>query len=198
MTPQPSARPFIRQRATGPFWYAKWSRQGQAVVRALGRAWVESDGEGGWRRKRGRPPESVLTEVMAAGRMLVLVREHDAEQELFERDADERRRRGVTFRELAAEYLQWLEAVHGAKPSTLRDHRLLLAEPGAVHRRGAGERVKSRSLAKRLQRWSACAGVVSSPVRTTTCSRIGSVAVSTLRRSGAGSNAPATPLASSA
>jgi hypothetical protein len=58
---------------------------------------------------------------MAAERMLMLVRQLDAEQTLMERDADERRRRGVTFRELAGEYLRWLEDVKGAKPSTLRD-----------------------------------------------------------------------------
>jgi integrase len=138
MTPNPSARPFIRQRSTGPFWYGKWSRNGQPVVRALGRAWAESDGNGGWRLKRGRPSEGVLTEAQAAERMLALVREHDADQTLLERDAEERRRRGVTFRELAVEYLRWLEDIKGAKPSTLRDHRLLLAEPGSAYRRGAG------------------------------------------------------------
>lgn len=87
MTPNPSARPFIRQRATGPFWYGKWSRNGQPVIRALGRAWVESDKNGGWRRRRGRAPEGVLTEAMAAERMLALVREHGSEQTLLERDA---------------------------------------------------------------------------------------------------------------
>jgi integrase len=70
--------------------------------------------------------------------MLALVREHDTEQTLLERDAEERRRRGVTFRELAAEYLVWLADIKGAKPSTLRDHRLLLAEPGTAYRRGSG------------------------------------------------------------
>jgi integrase len=138
MTPNPTARPFIRQRATGPFWYGKWSRNGQPVIRALGRAWVESDGSGGWRRRRGRPVDEGLTEAMAAERMLALVREHDAEQTLLERDADERRRRGVTFRELAVEYLDWLKNVQGAKPSTLRDHRLVLAERGQAYRRGHG------------------------------------------------------------
>jgi integrase len=138
VTPNPSARPFIRQRSTGPFWYGKWSRNGQPVVRALGRAWAESNGNGGWRLKRGRPPEATLTEAMAASRMLELVREHDADQTLLERDAEERRRRGVTFRELAGEYLRWLEEIKSAKPSTLRDHRLLLADPGTVYRRGAG------------------------------------------------------------
>jgi hypothetical protein len=70
--------------------------------------------------------------------VLVLVREHDAEQDLLERDAEERRRRGVTFREVATAYLDWLENVKGAKPSTLRDHRSLLVEAGRPHRRGAG------------------------------------------------------------
>ena len=62
----------------------------------------------------------------------------DADHTLLERNAEERRRRGVTFRELAVEYLCWLEDIKGAKPSTLRDHRLLLAEPGSAYRRGAG------------------------------------------------------------
>lgn len=138
MAPNPSARPFIRQRATGPFWYAKWSRNGQPVIRALGRAWVGSDGNGGWRRKRGRAPEGVLTEAEAVERMLVLVREHDAQHTELERNAEERRRRGISFRELAVEYLDWLEHVKGAKPSTLRDHRFLLAEPGQAYKRGNG------------------------------------------------------------
>jgi integrase len=80
----------------------------------------------------------LLTDAEAAERMLALVREHDSEQTLVERDAEARRRRGVTFRELAGEYLEWLDHVKGAKPSTLRDHRLLLAEPGQTYRRGKG------------------------------------------------------------
>ena len=138
MSPVTSARPFIRERASGCFWYGKWSRHGQPVVRALGRAWAEPDGKGGWRRKRGRAPEGVLTEAEAASQMLALMREHDTEQTLLERDAEDRRRRGVTFRELAVDYLRWLEDVKGAKPSTLRDHRSLLAEPGQTYRRGSG------------------------------------------------------------
>lgn len=47
--------------------------------------------------------------------------------------ARRRREPPATFREVAAAYLLWLED-GGAKPSTLRDHRLLLAEPGARHR----------------------------------------------------------------
>ena len=70
--------------------------------------------------------------------MLALVRAHDEEQTLFERDADARRRDGITFRELAVEYLRWVEEIKDAKPSTLSGYRYLLAEPGTAHRRGNG------------------------------------------------------------
>ncbi len=70
--------------------------------------------------------------------MLELVREHDAEQTRLELDTAERRRRGITFRELAAEWLVYLEREKGAKPSTLRDYAYLLADPGQPHRRGGG------------------------------------------------------------
>jgi len=44
----------------------------------------------------------------------------------------------VSCRELSAEYLFWLEDVKGAKPSTVQDHRCLLADPGQAYRRGPG------------------------------------------------------------
>jgi hypothetical protein len=47
-------------------------------------------------------------------------------------------RGGVTFREVAQDYLRWLEEVKGAKPATLRDRESVLAEPGAPYRRGDG------------------------------------------------------------
>ncbi len=136
--PQPSSTPFLRARATGVFWYAKWSRNGVQVNRAIGRAWVEPDGRGGWRRRRGRPADGTLTAAEATARMLELVAAHDTEQARLEADADARRRRGVTFRELAADWLVYLEHEKGARPSTLRDYRWLLAEPGQTHRRGQG------------------------------------------------------------
>ena len=87
----------------------------------------------------GRPTDGSLTEAQAAACMLSLVREHDADQTLLEQDADERIRRGVTFREVVAAYLAWLEDVKGAKPSTMRDHRSTFCEPGQPHRRGMGQ-----------------------------------------------------------
>lgn len=136
--PQPTSRPFIRERASGLFWYAKWSRDGQQVMRALGRAWAEPDGQGGWRGRRGKPRDGALTETQAAARMLELVSEHHDRQSRIEQEADDRRRHGVTFRELAHEWLGHLEGERGAKPSTVRDYGWMVAEPGQPHRRGNG------------------------------------------------------------
>lgn len=138
-TPSSTAKPFVRERASGPFWYGKWYRAGKPVIRALGRAWVVPDGGGGWKPRRGRPTDGRLTESKAGERMLALMREHDLEQTRLEQDADARRRDGITFRELAVEYLAWLREVKDAKPSTLSAHRYLLAEPGTPYRRGTGE-----------------------------------------------------------
>lgn len=134
--PSPTARPYVRVRGSGPHWYAKWSRNGRPVVRALGRAWVEVGRDGRWRPKRGRPPDGVLSEPQATERMLALVREHHELQTQLEQDVAERRRRGVTFRELAHEYLRWIADVKDAKPSTLRDYEWTLVEPGRPFRRG--------------------------------------------------------------
>jgi integrase len=137
--PTSTARPFVRSRASGPFWYGKWYRAGKPVIRALGRAWVVVGADGdGWKPRRGRPRDDALTESQAAQQMLETMREHDRQQGLLERDAEARRRDGITFRELAAEYLRWVEDVKDIKPSTLSGYRYLLAEPRTPHRRGAG------------------------------------------------------------
>lgn len=137
--PRSVARPIIRANAKGePMWNAKWSRAGRQVWRTLGPAWMEPDGAGGWRRRRGRPAAGQLSEPEAVAAMIALVAAHDAEVTRIERDADERRRRGATVRDVAAEWLDHLERVMGAKPSTLTDYRSLLAEPGVLHRRGGG------------------------------------------------------------
>lgn len=142
--PCSTARPVIRADARGePKWNAKWSRGGRQVWRTIGPAWMEPDGAGGWRRRKGRPAAGHLTEPEAVAATLALITEHNAEQTRLERDAEERRRRGATVREVAAEWLEHLERVKGAKPSTLVDYRSILAEPGMPHRRG-GERTHGR------------------------------------------------------
>jgi integrase len=43
-----------------------------------------------------------------------------------------------TVRALVADWLSWLEEVWGAKPSTIKDYRFLLREPGVPYKRGLG------------------------------------------------------------
>ena len=109
------------------------------MVRALGRAWVEPDDEGGWRHRRGRAQDGALTEAQASARMLELVRAHHLDESKVEQDEGERRRRGLTFRELGHEWLHFLQYEKGAKPSTLTGYREMLSEPGVPHRRGSGK-----------------------------------------------------------
>jgi hypothetical protein len=45
---------------------------------------------------------------------------------------------GPTFRDLALAWLKHLAAVDDVKPSTLRNYRAMLAEPGTPRRRGSG------------------------------------------------------------
>jgi len=137
--PHVTARPFIRwERSGAAKWKAKWSVRGEQRFRTLGPAWVEVVGQG-WRPRRGHPAPGHLTEHQAIARLQALVLEHDEELNQRDRIARERIQRGVTFRELALEWLGYLEREKGAKPSTLADYRSMLAEPGQPHRRGPGK-----------------------------------------------------------
>lgn len=106
--------------------------------RRLGLAWQEPDGAGGWRKRRGRCAEGWLDErsanIAAFAAMEVHARELADEADSDARVAAERE----TVRALAAEWLSWLEEVWGAKPSTVKDYRFLLREPGLPFKRGAG------------------------------------------------------------
>jgi hypothetical protein len=55
------------------------------------------------------------------------------EEQRVKREAAEPK---TTVRELGQERLEWLEAIRGAKPSTVRDYGCLLREPGTPFRRG--------------------------------------------------------------
>jgi hypothetical protein len=112
--------------------------RGKQVKRRIGPAWLACDFDGGqWQPRRGRLPDGVYestAHVKAAG----MVAEYVREATEVERVEQERRTAGVTFREVAHAYMAWLEDMRGAKPSTLRDHRSVFAEPGTDHRRGGG------------------------------------------------------------
>jgi integrase len=137
--PKPSASIVVREHRDQPFYEAKFRYRGRQIKRRIGPAWLERDPDtGGWRRHRGRLAEGSYDERAAHVAAAQLVDEYVDELAASERDEHERRSRGVMFREVAHAYLRWLEDVAGAKPSTLRDHRNVLCEPGVPHKRGQG------------------------------------------------------------
>lgn len=123
----------------GPAYYeAKWrDRDGRQVKRRLGRAWVDPNGAGGWRKRRGRTPDGWLDERsvhIAAAEAVAAVEQQQAEKAKAERLAA-----AATFRIVAHEWMVWKREVKGGAPSTLRDNAALLREPGTPHKRGGGE-----------------------------------------------------------
>ena len=106
---------------------------------AAHRAGVADPGRRGrWRPRRGRVADGYLDDRRAHVAAAEFVRTYVKDFNESERVERERRTRGVTFRELAHGYLEWLEKVRGAKPSTIRSHQSDLAEPGTPHKRGTG------------------------------------------------------------
>lgn len=141
----PSAPPLpvpslvIREHGGAPFYEAKFRYGGEQVKRRLGRAWVERQpGAKRWTPRAGRVRDGYLDDRRAHVAASELVASFVTDTLEAERVERERRSRGVTFREVAHAYLEWLENVKGAKPTTLRSHRSLLAEPGVPHKRGTG------------------------------------------------------------
>jgi integrase len=129
----------VTGRADRPVYKAKWRRAGHQVKRRIGPAWLErAVDDSGWVMRRGRVPEGYFDEKRATVRMAELIAEHDRQERAIEAGERERRERGITFRELAREWLEYLQHERGAKPATLNDYSYMLAEPGAPHRRGNG------------------------------------------------------------
>ena len=136
---KPSAHIIIREHCGRAFYEAKFRHQGRQIKRRIGPAWLERDPDtGGWRRHRGRVPDHAYDERAAIVVAAKLVDAYIAEAADAERVEQERRTRGVTFREVAHEYLRWLKDVRGAKPSTLRDHAYVLGEPGIPYKNTSG------------------------------------------------------------
>jgi integrase len=136
-TPSPSL--VVREHNGRPFYEAKFRHEDRQVKRRIGPAWLERDEASYWRRRRGRVPEGAFDERRAHAAAASIVADFISEAAAAERLERERREAGVTFRELATAYLVWLRDVKAAKPSTLRDHGYVLAEPGTPYRRGKGQ-----------------------------------------------------------
>jgi integrase len=136
-TMKPTANVIVRDHRGQPFYEAKFRLNGRQIKRRIGPAWLQRDADTGrWQPRKGRVPDGAYDEraaiIAAAGIVDAYVTEA-ADQARVEQ---ERRARGVTFREVARAYLAWLRDVRGAKPSTLRDHESMLGEPNVECRRG--------------------------------------------------------------
>ncbi|MBW3630671.1 MAG: tyrosine-type recombinase/integrase [Gemmatimonadetes bacterium] len=148
-TPDPVGTAFLLVEVTrggDPVWAVKWRRaDGTRVKLRLGApAWLDRDGSGGWLPRGGRPRPGHLTERQARRLMTDVIRATEAE--VAEERARARRAlkqtkraHGPTFRDLAHAWLDHLAAVDDVKPSTLRNYRAMLAEPGTKRRRGPGQ-----------------------------------------------------------
>lgn len=137
-TPAPTASIAIRERAGDAFFEAMFRHQGRQLKRRIGAAWLERDETDEWRPRRGRVPDGYIDQRRAHALAAQIVSDYLAEAAEIERVERERRTRGVTFREVAHAYLDWLKDVRAAKPSTLADHRYYLRESGVPYRRRRG------------------------------------------------------------
>jgi integrase len=125
----PTASIIIREQGEQAFYEAKFRHDGRQVKRRIGPAWL----------KDGRVPRGFYNKGRAEVAAEAIVAAYVADAANVEQVERERKERGVTFREIARDYLRWLEDVKGAKPSTLADHRYVLGEAGVRYRRRAGE-----------------------------------------------------------
>lgn len=132
----PSASLAIRTKGTEVYYDAKFRFGGKQIMRRVGPAWLMPDEAGAWVPRKGRLQDGFYDERRAHVRAAEIVTEYVKDELEVERVKSERLTRGVTFREVAHAYLEWLEKVRGAKPSTLRSHRSDLAEPGTPYKRG--------------------------------------------------------------
>ncbi len=122
-----------------PFFDAKWRRGGRQLKRRIGPAWLDPGPDGGWVPRRGRVPDGWFDHKRATVRMAELVDEHESAEAAVERGERDRREHGATVREMAAEWLHYVEHEKRAKPGTLVDYRYYLSEPGRAHKRGKGQ-----------------------------------------------------------
>jgi integrase len=124
------------------YWDAdwRWRETGAGLWRTrkqrLGLAWQEPDADGGWRKRPGRCRDGWLDERAANVAAVAAVEQFKVEVAERARVAREAAAHKITVRELAAEWLEWVTEVRGAKPSTIQDYRYLLREPGVSYRRG--------------------------------------------------------------
>jgi integrase len=126
----------VRAYKGTPFYEAKWrDATRRQYKRRLGRAWLEPDPEGGWRKRRGRVRDGFLDEKRAYREMSRLIAEVEAEQQIAPS------KREARFEDAVDVWFEHLEFEKRAKPSTLSGYRSLLAKPKPRHSKRNGARI---------------------------------------------------------
>ena len=133
----PTPQVVVRGAGEKAFYEVKFFFAGRQVKRRIGAAWLQPDGHGDWVRRPGPVAPGCFDARTASIEAQRIVEQFVADWDERDRIAEEKAAKGVTFRDVAGGYLNWMETVRGARPSTLRAHRSLLAEPRS-YARGSG------------------------------------------------------------
>jgi integrase len=134
---------FLRPKAGAGdrvYWDAQWRYRvdggpWRQTTRRLGPAWQERESDGKWRKRPGRCREGWLDERAANVAAVAAMEQHGLEVAEARRADAALAADKPTVRKLGQEWLEWLDQVRGAKPSTIQDYGYLLRDPGADYKR---------------------------------------------------------------
>jgi integrase len=127
----------VRVYKDKPFFETRWrDLAGTQRRRRLGPAWVDVTEDGSWTPRHGRVRGGCLDERRAYPLMAQVISDHEEKLRLEvppeQRDA--------LFDDAAEAWIAYLKTERRAKPSTLRNYRILLAKPDQKRRRRGGNR----------------------------------------------------------
>lgn len=135
----------VRAHNGVPFYEAKWRDSTRTQrKRRLGRAWLEADPGGGWKKRRGRIRDGYLDERRAYREMSRVIDEVEAEQQIAPAMREAR------FEDAVEAWLEHLTFEKRAKPSTLSGYRSLLARPEREGREQRGARIMREFCGRKL------------------------------------------------
>lgn len=135
----------VRAYKGKPFYEVKWRDPTRAQrKRRLGRAWLEPDGKGSWKRRRGRVREGFLDERAAYLMMGKVIADVEAQQQIAPGMREAR------FEDAVKVWMEHLEFEKRAKPSTLDRHRTMLAWPKAGRGKQRGARIMRAFAGRKL------------------------------------------------